>query len=101
MGFTNSQKKVINLINESSKWCVMKVDETLSPFGEVYVYYRNYEDCVYLKESGTMAIGKRGGVRIINHNSFSFGDKNTDEVSASLFCFDVFEYGKHPRIELV
>ena len=104
---TPSQDKAMKVLSavdqdEKSKWSIKRID-TLQD-SHLYVVLECNKDCVYLHESITLWIGPRGKKEIIGASVFSTCEKNErvelEKTAASLFCFDVYGYGKHPHIKI-
>lgn len=102
---TKSQEKIINRINKAdSKW-TCEIYQDVYENGQIILKFKNNAKNIFCEVSGLMVIGKRGGCRIIGMNVFFTGERKArrdfEKTSASLFCYDVFGYGKHPQIKLI
>lgn len=105
MMLTPSQVNRLDYIKKStkdSKWSVKRIDTKTDD--NAYVVVEANEDCVYLHESVILFIGKRGRLEIIGASVFCADDGSVrhelEKTAAALFCYDVYGYGKHPKIKI-
>lgn len=103
---TPSQDKAMKFIEKSihhpdSGWEIKRIDAV---DGRLYVVFEINKDCVFLHETIMMVIGPRGRKEIISASVFSTCEKadriELEKTAASLFCFDIYGYGKHPKIKI-